>query len=143
MFCLNETSARNFRALICLPLLIGIWAAMTPPAALHISQAWPDGPVTLVVEQQSNDYSLNSIEEHHGVSAERVIINESTHEQLMTCPGIGSKTAALIVKERSFARFHDWRDLHDRVKGMSHMKIEKLQEAGVRLNREEQIEEGR
>ncbi len=141
MFCLSELNAKNFRILICLPLLLGIWPAVMPPGALHISEVWPDGPVTLAVGRHNNDvYEVTAAVEHHGISADRVVINEATHEQLMLCPGIGSKTAALIVKERTFARFYDWRDLHDRVKGMSNMKIERLREAGVKLNPDEVAE---
>ena len=136
MHCMSHLNARHFRILICIPLLLGIWSAVTPPHALHISEAWPDGPATLAINyENASSYRLKNVDEHNNkISANRVVINLATHEQLMSCPGIGSRTAALIIKERSFARFYDWRDLHDRVNGMSNTRIENLKEAGVRLN---------
>jgi hypothetical protein len=135
MFRLSDLNTGHFRILVCLPLLLGVWSALIPPRARHITEAWPDGPATFDVGRQNgHGYQLNSVEEHHTISADRVAINEATHAQLMLCPGIGSKTAALIVRERKFGKFYDWRDLHDRVKGMSNTRIENLQEAGVKLN---------
>jgi len=136
MLCMSHLNARHFRILICIPLLLGVWSAMTPPRALHISEVWPDGPATVVISHDdTSEYQLAGIDEHNEkIAVNRVVINMATHEQLMSCPGIGSKTAALIIKERSFSEFYDWRDLHDRVKGMSNTKIENLKEAGVRLN---------
>jgi len=121
--------------LVCLPLLLGLWPALSPPAALHITEAWPHGPTNVEVSGDSSfDFNIESIKEYRSKSADQVIINESSHELLMVCPGIGSRTAALIIKERAFERFYDWRDLKERVKGMTSNKIERLQEAGVRLN---------
>jgi len=138
MLRISDLNARHFRLLVCLPLAFGVWAAIFPPRALHISEAWPDGPVTLVVRETADaDLVLKQVNEHHGLAANRIIINEATHEQLMTCPGIGSKTATLIIRERSFGKFYDWRDLKTRVKGLSTMKIELLQDAGVKLNPDE------
>jgi len=139
MLRMNQLNASHFRLLICIPLLLGIQSAIKPPRALHISEAWPDGPANIAISlEESGERRLNSANQSDKkISASRVVINEATHEQLMSCPGIGSKTAALIVKERSFARFYDWRDLHDRVRGMSDTKIETLREAGVRLNRDD------
>ena len=137
MFWLSNLNTRHFRLLVCLPLLLGVWSAMFPAQTLHISQAWPDGPATLVVSQtENNEYQLSHVSEHHKLSADRVIINEASQEELMLCPGIGSKTAALIILERSYRKFYDWRDLNSRVKGIGNNKIQRLQEAGVKLNAE-------
>ncbi|EKD82131.1 MAG: hypothetical protein ACD_39C01468G0003 [uncultured bacterium] len=132
---MNDLNARHFRLLLCLPVILGIWAAIFPPPAAHISQVWPDGPATLVIKQNEDlNYESVQVHEHHSLAANRVIINEATHEQLMICPGIGSKTAALILKERAYGKFHDWRDLDTRVKNLGSIKIERLQEAGVKLH---------
>ncbi|HAE37553.1 MAG TPA: hypothetical protein DCG57_02805 [Candidatus Riflebacteria bacterium] len=138
MLRISNLNARHFRLLLCLPLILGAWPAIFPPAARHLSHVWPDGPATLVV-RQTDDFGLQleQVNEHHNLAADRVIINEATHEQLVICPGIGSKTAALIIKERSFGKFYDWRDLKTRVKGISSSKIEILQDAGVKLNSNE------
>jgi hypothetical protein len=136
MLYMNHLNARHFRLLVCIPLLMGIHAAITPPGKLHISEAWPDGAANIAISfEDSGKHNLNSAKQSDKkISATRVVINEATHEQLMSCPGIGSRTAALIVKERAFTRFYDWRDLHDRVKGMSNTRIDNLKEAGVRIN---------
>ncbi|MBU1109101.1 MAG: helix-hairpin-helix domain-containing protein [Candidatus Riflebacteria bacterium] len=132
---LSNLNVNHFRMLICLPLLIGVWSAIFPPQALHISQAWPNGPATLVMSRAESDrYSLSEVSEHHKLAANRVIINEASHEELMACPGIGSKTATLIIKERAYGKFYDWRDLSSRVKGLSNSKISRLQDAGVKLH---------
>lgn len=135
MFSLNPKNIRHLRLLICLPLLVGLWPFLAPSSHLHIDEAWPDGPVTITINQpESSNDEKAKISEHHEISANHVILNEATHRQLLACPGIGSKTANLILKERSFARFFDWRDLQTRVKGLGNTTIERLQDAGVRLN---------
>jgi len=137
MLCLENLNAKHFRLAICLPLLIGVWSAIFPPQTQHISQAWPNGPATLVISLDETDkYQLSHVSEHHKLAANRVIINEASHEELMICPGIGSKTAALIVMERAYGKFYDWRDLGTRVKGLGKSKIQRLREAGVKLNTE-------
>lgn len=84
----------------------------------------------------SEAVKLQSISEHGKISPKRVVINEATFEDLVACPGIGGKTAALILEERRFGLFFDWRDLETRVKNIGAGKIRTLQDAGVRLNRD-------
>ncbi len=138
MFHLNNLNARHFRFLLCLPVILGIWGMLFPQDAVHITQAWPDGAATITISpSQDETCQVSQVHEHHKISPNHVVINDASHEQLMACPGIGSKTATLILKERIYGNFYDWRDLRTRVKGFSLDKIENLKEAGVKLHAEE------
>ncbi len=77
---------------------------------------------------------VSEIQQSGPAAPDHVIINESGHEDLAACPGIGSKTATLIINERRIRPFFDWRDLDDRVKNIGPGKIRTLKEAGVKLN---------
>ncbi len=124
--------------MILLPLVIGIGALLLPREAMLLRDAWPDGPahIDTTIDEKGRIVFADLIE-FHSKKPDHVIINEATHADLVICPGISSKTATLILTERKFGNFFDWRDLQDRVRGMGPARIRSLQEAGVKLSREE------
>lgn len=133
---LDQKELRQFRLLLFLPLLAGLYFQMTASSAIQLKDAWPDGPAQIVVgENTSGNLEFRELHEKHKKKATHVVINEATHEELMQCPGIGTKTASLILTERQFGQFVDWRDLQDRVKNIGEAKILRLQETGVKLSR--------
>ncbi len=109
---------------------------MTASSAIQLKDAWPDGPAQIVVgENAAGNLEFRELHEKHRKKPTHVVINEATYEELVQCPGIGSKTASLILLERQFGQFADWRDLQDRIKNVGEAKILRLQEAGVKLSR--------
>lgn len=133
---LDQKELRQFRFLLLLPLLASLYFYLTASSAIKLKEAWPDGPAQIVVsENAAGQLEFSALHEKHEKKPYHVIVNEATHAELMRCPGIGSKTASLILLERQFGKFIDWRDLQDRVKMIGEAKILRLQEAGVKLNR--------
>ena len=139
MLELTSRDVRHFRLLICLPLLLGFWYLLSPSPVQSALKVWPEGSIDIEIEEQAvlSGELLEVISDRQSIVPEFVVINEANREQLLVCPGIGSKTATLLLKERNLAKFVDWRDLQDRVRGLSLNKIRLLQEAGVRLDRQE------
>ena len=88
----------------------------------------------LDISISDDQIKIDSVEQKGKISPEKVIINNATVEQLSACPGISKNTAEAIVKERSFGKYYDWRDLQDRVKQIKASHIDKLKDAGVKLN---------
>lgn len=137
MLCLDKKEASRFRLLIILPIVLGIASLMLPQQAMQLKDAWPDGPATIETTiDEHGKIVFADLVEFHSKKPDHVIINEATHADLVVCPGISSKTAHLILTERKFKQFYDWRDLQDRIKGLGPAKIRKLQEAGVKLSRD-------
>ncbi|HEY9459378.1 MAG TPA: helix-hairpin-helix domain-containing protein [Paralcaligenes sp.] len=61
-------------------------------------------------------------------------VNTATQVELRALRGIGSKTAQIIIEERSRGgRFESFEDLSDRVKGIGPKKAASLQAAGLTL----------
>lgn len=61
-------------------------------------------------------------------------LNQATSNQLQSLPGIGPKTAAMIVQERERGgAFTSLEDLSDRVRGIGPKRLEALQEAGLQV----------
>ena len=132
---LENKDLRQFRILLLLPLLAGFYFQLTASPALNLQDAWPDGATQVTVAKgATGDLEFRELNDNTQKRAGHVIINEATHDELMGCPGIGSKTADLIIKERRHGLFFDWRDLQDRVKSMGTAKIQGLREAGVKLS---------
>ncbi|GAB4281161.1 MAG: hypothetical protein Kow0029_26150 [Candidatus Rifleibacteriota bacterium] len=132
----------QFRLLIALPVLIGLGWLLVKDKAISIEQAVPAGKASirlLTSSEAPGKIGLNDIEvvERSPVAPDHVFINTATREELIACPGIGKKLANQILLERSYGKFVDWRDLKDRVKGVTSNLVEKLQDAGVKLNRGE------
>ncbi|MFZ5951084.1 MAG: ComEA family DNA-binding protein [Candidatus Rifleibacteriota bacterium] len=132
---LTEKEMRQARVLAALPLVFGLIWSLLAPGLVHLSNAVPAGKASISV-QSLDQPGQPMVVENHQFKPDHIFINNATFEQLLVCPGIGTATARNILLERSYGQFADWRDLNDRVKGISDKKIEKLQEAGVRLNPE-------
>jgi len=103
---------------------------------ITLKNAVPDGIARIHLSEASDqNLIMTNVVETGKTEAPMVVINEANHEQLMALPGIGSKTASLIISERNQRLFSDWRDLQDRVKGLGDTKTANFRELGVRLNR--------
>lgn len=132
---LASKDLRQFRILLLIPLLAGFYFQLTAAPTLNLREAWPDGSTQITIGKgDSKTLELGELHDNGKKSADRVIINEASHAELMGCPGIGSKTATLIIMERRHGLFFDWRDLQDRVKSMGTAKINELRDAGVKLS---------
>lgn len=65
---------------------------------------------------------------------EAIDLNRATAQELQQLKGIGPKTAARIIEERSRAGpYSSLQDLSDRVKGIGPKRIQGLQAAGLRV----------
>jgi DNA uptake protein ComE-like DNA-binding protein len=133
MFELNDSELRQAKILTIIPLLLGLIWSWLPEPAIMPSVAVPAGKAEISISSIANP-EVKNVVELHPMQPDHVFINKADFNQLLVCPGIGTSTANKILLERSFGNFTDWRDLKDRVKGISDTKIEKLQEAGVRLD---------
>lgn len=66
---------------------------------------------------------------------DKIIINNATHEELVSCPGIGSITATKILLDRKkHGKFKSWTDFMDRIPQIATYTIEILKHAGVQLD---------
>ncbi len=135
MLELTEQEMRQGRVLAALPLVFGLIWSILAPGLVQLSNAVPAGKASISIPGLDRP-DQPVVVENHNFKPDHVFINNATFEQLLVCPGIGTATARNILLERSYGQFADWRDLNDRVKGISETKIEKLREAGVRLNHE-------
>ncbi len=127
----------NFRILCIIPLLAGLGVMLVGSDSVSLQQFVAAGSHQLSVDLDRKSISVENIEQPGPAAPDHVIINEASREDLLACPGISSKTASLILLERKAAPFFDWRDFDTRVKFIGPGKIQKLKEAGVRLNRNE------
>lgn len=134
---LNNEEVRRFQILCLVPLLAGALFFIFGSDASHLRDFVATGQNQLSIGISKALISVDEISQTGPISPELVIINEATHEELVACPGISSKTAQLILLERRFAPFFDWRDLQSRVKNIGPGRIQTLQDAGVRLSRNE------
>lgn len=133
MLELSSSELKQAKILTMIPLLLGLIWSWFPEPALSPSVAVPAGQAEITISSLEKP-QVQQVVELHRLQPDHVFINQADFNQLLVCPGIGTSTANKILLERSFGNFSDWRDLKDRVKGISDAKIEKLQEAGVRLN---------
>jgi competence ComEA-like helix-hairpin-helix protein len=130
---ITNREANQARGLILFTLLLGFFANLFGNDQIYPHQAVPAGEAIIAVDDLSKPSEIEIIQTGKA-SPERVIINNSNLEELVCCPGIGTKTAQLILLERSYGKFADWRDLKDRVRGIGANTVEKLKESGVRLS---------
>ncbi len=137
MYSLTPEEIRSFRILCLIPLVLGLAAMFYGPESVPLRNFIASGDQQLSIELDKALISVSEISQRGSISPDRVIINEASFDELNACPGISSKTASLILQERKFAPFFDWRDFDDRVKHMGPAKIQTLKEAGVRLKRDE------
>lgn len=133
MFELTNSELNQARILTTLPLLLGLlWTLMAEPV-VQADKAVPAGKAEISIASLDKPV-VEEVKENQAFKPDHIFINDATFAQLLLCPGIGSSTAQKILLERSYGKFVDWRDLQDRVKGVTRNKIEKLQDAGVRLD---------
>jgi DNA uptake protein ComE-like DNA-binding protein len=132
---LTRKEMNQIRLLALLPLLAGLFWSFSTPEEIYPDKAVPSGEAIITINSSDNNEGNAILVEQSGTEApNRIFINSATFEQLLLCPGIGKKTAEKILLERTYGKFVDWRDLQDRVKGITKGKVEKLIEAGVRLD---------
>lgn len=137
MFQLNPREVFELRILCLLPIILGCSMMFFGTDAVPLQQFIATGDQQLSIKLDQALNSVSRVEQTGADALDHIIINEASREQLLTCPGIGSKTADLIILERRFAPFVDWRDFDDRVKNVGPAKIQALKEAGVRVVRNE------
>ncbi len=133
MLDLTDKQMNQARILTLVPLILGIVWSLLSPDAIQVNEAVAAGKAAINIDDIESRVVIH-LDEHQPVRPERVFINSATHAELRSCPGIGSGTAHQILLERKYGKFIDWRDLSDRVKGITPGKVEKLQDAGVRLD---------
>ncbi|HNX74592.1 MAG TPA: helix-hairpin-helix domain-containing protein [Candidatus Rifleibacterium sp.] len=134
MFPLNPIEIWSFRALCMVPLLLGLGFMLTGSDTVSLQKFIAAGSHQLSVDLNNRIPVSVEIRQSGVAAPDHVIINEATFEDLRGLPGIGSKTASLIIEERKAGKFFDWRDFDDRVKSIGPAKIKNLKEAGVKLN---------
>lgn len=140
MFVIKQKELQQLRILILFPIAIGCMYIFFAPKKIHLKDVVLSGitHVDATIFSDSNEITVDSVTQKGPASPEHVTINESSLEDLIACPGISYKTAELIIKERSYQKFYDWRDLKDRVKPLNQGRIDALIEAGVKLSQENQ-----
>ena len=137
MFQLSPREVFELRILCLLPIILGCSIMFFGTDAVPLQQFIATGDQQLSIKLDQALKSVSSIEQTGADALDRIIINEASREQLLACPGIGSNTADVIITERRFAQFSDWRDFDDRVKNIGPAKIQAMKEAGVRISRNE------
>ncbi len=137
MFQLSHREVFELRILCLIPIVLGciMMFSGTDSVPLQKFIATGDQQLSIRLDQALNNVSR--VEQTGSDSPDRIIINEASRDQLLACPGIGSKTADLIMAERRFAPFADWRDFDDRVKHIGPAKIQAMKEVGIRVSRDE------
>lgn len=134
MYEIDNKEANQLRILISIPLILGIIWSLSAGDHIFPDQAVPAGEALIMVGSLTEtDSDAIDVVQTGNPQLNRLDINSATFAELVLCPGIGSKTAHKILLERKYRKFADWRDLQDRVQGISTGKVEKLKEAGIRL----------
>lgn len=137
MFQLSQREVFELRILCLIPIIIGCSMMFFDTDAVPLQQFIATGDQQLSIKLDQALKSVSRVEQTGEDALDHIVINEASREQLLACPGIGSKTADLIMTERRFAPFADWRDFDDRVKNIGPAKIQAMKEAGVRVSRDE------
>lgn len=134
---LTDKNINQSRLLIAAVLLCGlVWQfALKDTKLIYPDQAVPEGELTVEIgTSKTNETVLKKVTQNGVPEPNHININTAEYDQLILCPGIGPVTAEKIVLERSYGKFLDWRNLKDRVKGISDKKINLLKDNGVKLN---------
>lgn len=121
-------------------MLSGILYLSLAPRRVFIKDAVVSGNnhVEISMAPDSKNIEITAIDQKGKISPSKVIINESTLEELMCCPGIGRQKASAIIEERKLSPFYSWKNFQRRIKGISQIQIEILKDAGVRIDSSEQ-----
>ncbi len=134
MYELDNKEAKQLRILISIPLILGVLWYLGNDGHIFPEQAVPAGEALIMIQSlDETDSEAIQVLQTGTSQPNRLNINSATFAELVLCPGIGSKTAHKILLERKYRKFVDWRDLQDRVHGISSRKVEKLKETGIRL----------
>lgn len=133
---------RQFGLITLATLLGGVLAWCFRPDALPLHTLLPPAKVELEVATDAFGNRYGVVVGEYGPWAPRnVILNTADAEALLVIPGIGSSTAARILRERQRGGpFIDWQDLGRRVPGIGPARIADLQKLGVRLQASESVE---
>ncbi len=137
MFSFKREELIGFRILIVIVLICGIFYLFFSPSRISIKK--------IAVEKENHtDIKLVSDDEFVVVEKGKtnpnlIIINQSSFEELLGCPGIGKQKASQIIKERENSKFIDWRDFQNRIKGIASDQVDILIDAGVRINASDSV----
>ncbi len=137
MFQLSRREVIELRILCLIPIILGSIIMFSGNDAVPLQHFIATGDQQLSIKLDQALNSVSRVEQAGKDAPDRIIINEASREQLLACPGIGSRTADMIMAERRFAPFADWRDFDDRVKSIGPAKVQAMKEAGVRISRDE------
>ncbi len=139
MFLIKSEELTHFRILIILVILIGIIQLLTDSDKVSIKKIVVEGKnqIKAVISSETHELETIQVIQTGNVNPDRVVINTASFEDLICCPGIGEKKAKKIINERKFKPFIDWRDLEDRISGISKSQVEILKNAGVKINSED------
>lgn len=135
MFFLAREEQIHFRILIGIVIICGILYMFFEPTTIPLKDLAVKGENQLDIHlTPDNEIEIVNLSQTGKTKPNRVILNNSSYEDLLCCPGIGPQKAKQIIKEREISLFLDWRDFQDRVNGISSNQVEILKDAGVRLN---------
>ncbi len=135
MFFLTREEQIHFRILIAIVIICGIIYLISEPATISIKDLAVQGEDQLAIHiTPDNEIEIKNLSRTGKTKPNYVIINSSSFEELLVCPGIGEKKAKQIIEEREITPFVDWRDLQDRIKGISSNQVNILKEAGIQIN---------
>ena len=139
MFLLSREEQIGCRVLVVIVLICGILYLFFSPSRVSIKKIAVEKENHTEIELVSDDEVV--VLEKGKTSPNRVIINQSSYEELLACPGIGKQKATQIVKERENNKFTDWQDFQNRIKGIATNQVDILRDSGVRLNASDSIDE--
>ena len=139
MFLLSREEQIGCRVLVVIVLICGILYLFFSPSRVSIKKIAVEKENHTEIELVSDDEVV--VLEKGKTSPNRVIINQSSYEELLVCPGIGKQKATQIVKERENNKFTDWQDFQNRIKGIATNQVDILRDSGVRLNASDSIDE--
>lgn len=136
MFFLKREEQIQIRILVGIVLIIGILYLFFAPNHVPLKKAVITSSNDLEVDiiTSENKTRIDEVKQVGKATPNKIFINKSPYEDLLCAPGIGRKIAAQIIEERNQCPFYDWRNLQDRIRGLSSLQIDVLKDSGVRLN---------
>lgn len=137
MFLLSREEQIGCRILVVIVLVCGILYLFFSPNRVSLKKIAVEKEDHTEIEVVSDDEVV--VVEKGKTKPNRVIINQSSYEELLACPGIGESKATQIVKERQNSKFTDWQDFQNRIKGIATNQVDILKDAGVRLDASESV----
>ena len=136
MFFIKKEELLHFRILFSLVKICGILYLIIAPTRVSLKNIVLEGDNHIEIKvSDNNKFEIVKVTQKGKISPNRVIINEATYEELICCPGIGSKKASAILEEREKSPFISWNDFQKRIKSFSNITIDELKDAGVQLNK--------